>query len=226
MKWYKNISNTIVTRLMRTRIISYWNKNFILNIFWTYGLSVHSDSVKQIEGKRKRRELHYHQYKERGVHHYFEYSNNVRLNNSSEVRCNYLRYTKTDKKGKKTTFTWVTNITINKSRLSPIMKVGRSRWKIENETFNTLKNLGYHFGHNFGHGKDHLSTMFAYLMLLAFYVDQFVQSQCHTFKVIEKGIYAKKKLWESMKSIFHALKCKSMDFIYRTIADLFELQLE
>ena len=27
---------------------------------------------------------------------------------------------------------------------------GRCRWKIENETFNTLKNQGYHLDHNFG----------------------------------------------------------------------------
>ena len=42
---------------------------------------------------------------------------------------------------------------------------------IENETFNTLKNQGYHFEHNFGHGYQHLSTVFAYLMLLAFLLD-------------------------------------------------------
>ena len=39
------------------------------------------------------------------------------------------------------------------------MKAGRSRWKIENETFNTLKNLGYHFEHNYGHGEDHLAVL-------------------------------------------------------------------
>jgi len=61
------------------------------------------------------------------------------------------------------------------------MRAGHSRWKIENETFNTLKNLGYHFMHNFGHGKDHLSTMFAYLILMAFYVDQLIQACCHIF---------------------------------------------
>jgi hypothetical protein len=172
--------------------------NYLINI----KPDSHKTLFRQIEGRRKRGGLHSHGFKEKEEHHYFEYSNSVRLNDSSEVRCNYLRYTRTDKKGKKTTFTWVTNIKINKSRLIPLMKVGRSRWKIENETFNTLKNLGYHFGHNFGHGKGHLSTMFAYLMLLAFYIDQFVQYRCHTFKAIEQGIYAKKKLWESMKSVF------------------------
>ena len=30
------------------------------------------------------------------------------------------------------------------------MRAGRCRWKIENETFNTLKNQGYNFEHNYG----------------------------------------------------------------------------
>ena len=44
----------------------------------------------------------------------------------------------------------------------------RARWKIENETFNVLKNNGYHLEHNFGHGKQHLAMIFAALNLLAF----------------------------------------------------------
>ena len=39
------------------------------------------------------------------------------------------------------------------------MRAGRSRWKVENETFNTLKNLGYNLEHNYGHGKQHLATV-------------------------------------------------------------------
>src|SRR5688572_17907274 len=49
-----------------------------------------------------------------------------------------------------------------------IMQGARARWRIENETFNTLKNQGYHFEHNFGHGYEHLSVVFATLMMLAF----------------------------------------------------------
>ena len=33
------------------------------------------------------------------------------------------------------------------------MRGGHVRWKIENETFNTLKNQGRHFEHNYGPGK-------------------------------------------------------------------------
>jgi len=43
-----------------------------------------------------------------------------------------------------------------------IMRGGRARWKIENETFNTLKNQGYNFEHNYGLGKKNLSVVFGY----------------------------------------------------------------
>ena len=39
------------------------------------------------------------------------------------------------------------------------MRAGGGRWQIENETFNTLKNQGYHFEHNYGHGTQHLATV-------------------------------------------------------------------
>jgi hypothetical protein len=41
------------------------------------------------------------------------------------------------------------------------------RWKVENETFNVLKNNGYHLVHNFGHGKQNLAMLFAAMNLLA-----------------------------------------------------------
>ena len=57
------------------------------------------------------------------------------------------------------------------------MRAGRARWRIENETFNTLKNQGYHFEHNFGHGYQHLTTVLMHLMMLAFLMDQ-IQPRC------------------------------------------------
>jgi len=45
-------------------------------------------------------------------------------------------------------FSWVTDITITPENLMQLMRAGRARWKIENETFNTLKTQGYHFDHN------------------------------------------------------------------------------
>ena len=62
-----------------------------------------------------------------------------------------------------------------------LMRGARARWKVENETFNTLKNHGYHFEHHFGHGYRHLSTVMVHLMTLAFLIDQIQQHCCGLF---------------------------------------------
>ena len=196
-----------------------------------YILNVKPDSHKThfsyIEGKRKRKELKTHTFIEGGITHSFEYVNNALLCASSpNLRVNFIQYTQIDKKGKKTTFTWISNIVINKNKLMPLMRAARARWKIENETFNTLKNLGYHFEHNYGHGKDHLSTMFAYLMLYAFYLDQLIQACSRTFSKIEKKIVTKIKLWGYLKAIFQTTYCSSIENIYKIIASMFCVQLE
>lgn len=187
----------------------------------------HKTLFKYIEGKRSRNELKTYTYSENGIRHQFEYVNNVALNNSyPDLRVNFIHYIQTDSKGIKTVFTWITSIKVTRDRLMPLMRTGRSRWKIENEAFNTLKNLGYHFMHNFGHGKDHLSTMFAYLMLMAFYVDQLIQACCHIFQQIQANFKTKIKLWESIKAVFHTTLMKSMNDIYFRIAKLYEFKIK
>ena len=113
--------------------------------------------------------------------------NDVALNKSNpDVRVNFLEYMQTDPKGKETLFSWVTNIRITQGNVFALMKGGRARWKIENETFNTLKNLGYNFEHNYGHGKKYLSTILCLLMLLAFLIDQVQGIACSLFQGCKK----------------------------------------
>ncbi len=50
-------------------------------------------------------------------------------------------------------FSWVTDRDVKPRLGSLYVRGGRSRWRIENETFNTLKNQGYHMEHIYGHGK-------------------------------------------------------------------------
>jgi hypothetical protein len=82
------------------------------------------------------------------------------------------------------------------------MRGGRARWKVENETFNTLKNQGYHFEHNFGHGDKNLSVVFASLMMLAFLVDQAQQLACDLFQAVLKKEGSRIRLWEHMRALF------------------------
>jgi hypothetical protein len=65
-------------------------------------------------------------------------------------------------------FTFVTNLEINKHNVKSFTDIGRSRWKIENNNFNTLKNGGYKLEHNFGHGKNFLSSTLVVLNILAY----------------------------------------------------------
>jgi hypothetical protein len=63
---------------------------------------------------------------------------------------------------------WVTSLPVTKANVADLAAAGRSRWKIENETFNVMKNHGYELEHNFGHGETFLAMMLAALNLLAF----------------------------------------------------------
>jgi hypothetical protein len=82
---------------------------------------------------------------------------------------NWIGVTITDAKGK-TTYdgAFVTSLPVNADHVVQLVACARARWKIENESFNVLKNNGYHLEHNFGHGKKHLAQMFAAMNLLAF----------------------------------------------------------
>ena len=71
------------------------------------------------------------------------------------------------------------------------MRGDRSRWKVENETFNTLKNQGY----NYGHGNNNLLTIVAMLMILvAFMIEQIQQHSCPLFNMAFKKAGAKYSL--------------------------------
>jgi len=98
-----------------------------------------------------------------------------------------------------------------------IMRGGRARWKIENETFNTLKNQGYNFGHNYGLGEKYLAAVFALLMMLAFLVDQIQQLGCALFQSVWKKLGSKKLLWESIISYFKCFLVESMEVLYMAL---------
>ena len=63
---------------------------------------------------------------------------------------------------------FITDLPVDRDTVVELAACGRARWKIENESFNTLKTKGYNLEHNFGHGKQHLSAVLATLNLLAF----------------------------------------------------------
>ena len=85
------------------------------------------------------------------------------------ILVNWIGFEIVDAKGKvKYSMAWVTSLPVSKSNVAEIVACGRARWKIENESFNVLKNHGYELEHNFGHGQKFLAMTLAALNLLAF----------------------------------------------------------
>lgn len=56
-----------------------------------------------------------------------------------EIRVNVLEYWEIDAKGKRRHWSWITDLERRRDNAEALMRAGRARWKIENETFNTLK---------------------------------------------------------------------------------------
>jgi hypothetical protein len=144
------------------------------------------------------------------VIHRFRFVHDVPLNTSNrDVRVNFLEYWEVGEH-KVQHFSWVTDLHVSQRNVYHLMRGGRARWKIENETFNTLKNQGYHFEHNDGHGTQNLSVVFAMVMLLAFVVDQTQQLCCALFQAVWAKVGSKRLLWERMRALFYDYALESM----------------
>ncbi len=154
-----------------------------------------------------------------GKTHYYRYLNQVQLNKKHpDFKTNFIEYWETDKEGKRQHFSWITDIQITNDNVFHLMRGGRSNWRIENNTFNTLKNQHYHFSHNFGHGYQHLCTVFGMLMLLAFLVDQVQELSCHLFKKARAKFNSRTSLWEKMRGMFREYFINSWDDLFNAIA--------
>lgn len=199
---------------------------------WDFIIGVKPDGHKALfvkwEARRKTgRLLQTHVERDgKGVLHRFEFFNGTALNEANpDCKVNFIHYQQVDSKGKTTTFSWVTSLIISKKNVIQIMQAGRSRWKIENETFNTLKNQGYGFDHNYGHGQQYLATTLAYLMLMAFTTDQLIQWCSQPFQVLWKEAKTKAKLWYTFRALFMVKPLTSFRHLYQETAYLYGVEI-
>jgi hypothetical protein len=154
---------------------------------------------------------------EHRVEHGYRWRNQVALNASHpELKVNVLEYWQI-KAGQQTVFSWVTDLELFPARLEKIMRGGRARWKIENETFNTLKNQGYHLEHNYGHGKCYLASVMALLMMLAFLIDQIQEHGCRVFQAALAKARSRARLWEQIRVRFLGFLVPDWEALWRSI---------
>jgi hypothetical protein len=159
---------------------------------------------------------------EKGTYHKFNFVNEVPLNYANDdLKVNFIEYWEIDKKGKEKHFTWITNVKITKKNVYKLMRGARARWRIENETFNTLKNQGYNFEHNFGHGKENLCFIMGLIMMLAFLVDQTQLLCCRLYQHAKKAERTFYSICETMRSMFRFFYIASWEDFFTCIANKF-----
>ncbi len=188
----------------------------------------HESLFQQFAGRRSRGDVRrMEQLTPDGVRHRYTWTSRLCRNDSAvDVSVNFLLYEEISRDGKSRTWPWATNLPLTKRTVERVLRAGRSRWKIENETFNTLKNQGYHCEHNYGHGAQQLATNLALLLFLAFLVEQVQQRGCKTFQRLRAGLGSKTKLWDVLRSNFQALVFPSMERLFCHVAQAYRIQLE
>ena len=163
------------------------------------------------------------------IQHCYRWYLQVPLNAQADAPLvNVIEYQSVDEDGK-IIFrnVWVTDLAVTKDNIELFVQVGRSRWKIENECFNTLKNQGYQIEHNFGHGQKNLSFNMYLSVLLAFFMHQILELTDAAYRACREKFGSKKQLWDTIRSAINLFVFPQwywmMDFIHNADGGQFKI---
>ncbi len=112
---------------------------------------------------------------------------------------------------------FVTDLAVDRSNVAGLAACGRARWKIENETFNVLKNNGDHLEHNFGHGKENLSALLATLNLFAFACHGLCESLETAWEKARDVLGSRQRFFEHLRTLTSYLVFPSWSALVRTL---------
>lgn len=96
---------------------------------------------------------------------------------------------------------WATDHPLTAETVPEIVAAGRSRWKVENEGLNVLKNQGYHFEHNYGHGQQQLSSVLLTLLLLAFLCHTVQDLACPTYQAVRRELGTRRTFFDDLRAL-------------------------
>ena len=113
---------------------------------------------------------------------------------------------------------FITDLDVTPDTVADLAACGRARWKIENESFNVLKNNGYHLEHNFGHGKVNLSAVFVSLNLLAFAFHTVCDLAEDLWRKAMEKMGSRSRFFENLRSITTFLIFPTWDDLLATLA--------
>jgi hypothetical protein len=113
---------------------------------------------------------------------------------------------------------FITDLPVGADNVEDLAAAGRARWKIENETFNTLKTKGYNLEHNFGHGKNNLSAVLVTLNLIAFAIHLAAELADITWKAAIEAAGARVRFFGNLRALTAYLLFPSWDSLLKTLA--------
>lgn len=120
---------------------------------------------------------------------------------------------------------FVTSHTLSDETLLPIITAGRTRWKIENENNNVLKNYGYHLEHNYGHGKQYLAAILVMLNLLAFLLHTSLDLTDRQYQLIRQELGTRKTFFQDIQALTRYLYFDSWRNLLTFMFEQLELEL-
>jgi hypothetical protein len=146
----------------------------------------------------------------------YRYLNHLPLRNTDDaLLVGWCELTTTDPSGKILyRNAWATSHPVTADNVVELVKAGRSRWKIENENNNTLKTKGYHFDHNYGHGQQHLSTLLATLILLAYLVHTVLDRLDPAYRAVRERLPSRRTFFEHLRALVQYLPFDSWDQLF------------
>jgi hypothetical protein len=113
---------------------------------------------------------------------------------------------------------FITDLPVSRDTVAALAAAGRARWKVENETFNTLKTKGYNLEHNFGHGKQYLSTVLATLNLLAFACHTVCELGDKAWKAARRELVTREGFFRTLRTLTAYLVFPSWDALLGVMA--------
>jgi hypothetical protein len=119
---------------------------------------------------------------------------------------------------------WVTNHAVDTNCVAGIAKMGRLRWKIENENNNVLTTKGYHAKHNFGHGNQHLANTFLTLNILAFLIHTVQDITHQLYRQLRQELGRRDSFFNDIQALARYILFDSWDALLEFMAKGLELE--
>ena len=165
-----------------------------------------------------------------GRHHElwtYRFANQVPLRSGSDaLHVNWSELRITHAKTGKTIYhnAWATNHSISLDNVAELCRVGRTRWKVENENINVLKNQGYHLEHNFGHGDKHLASTLFTLNLLAFLVHTALHIANDDYRLLRETLAVRRTFFHDFRALTRYMIFNSWQHLFDFMIDGLEIQ--